>query len=468
MYFVRASNSRKRTTCPYAIRLESHASTVGWLVRGSPSACHTVFDKNLRWTGGQRNQRTLPFSEQCFQDIAKKLYIHDSINRVVSRANVSQFSAVKLEMARHDGHELLAHVYSARTSNAWDGDLVVSATYFPHYDTLDQIEARFLELDDPESLQHITEAEKLARKEEKRSAWLDMLYLRNQLMSWNTCLEALYEHADHLNRTTFQDDIISSQFKTRSSEEFTVQGESSSDSSADWIAPTGELSLVNKQEDQETNKAYIDAISSELRFDKSQNLESIRSSKGYMRRTGAKIQARLQEVIKDYNEKIRECTAGFEGMAMTTQWVSHDLIFFVCPETFVNSMETQGETNVEIALATSQDSRHMKSIALVTMIFLPGTFFASMFSMGFFEWESDDGTVSVFPSFWVYVVLAASFTALTVGAWWYLGVYRYKKHKNLSFSVKGRRLLSPKPLNGILRQTARALKAKVAKRALPP
>ncbi|KAF4498116.1 hypothetical protein FAGAP_5708 [Fusarium agapanthi] len=175
----------------------------------------TAFDRNLRGTGGQRNLRTLPCSKQCFQDIAKKFYIHHSINRVVSRANISQFSAVKLEMARHDGHELLAH-----------------------------------------------------------------------------------------------------------------------------------------------------------------------------------------------------------GMAMTTQWVSHDLIFFVYPETFVNSIETQGETNVEIALATSQDSRHMKSIALVTMIFLPGTFFASMFSMGFFEWESDDGTVSVFQSFWVYVVLAAGFTALTVGAWW--------------------------------------------------
>ncbi|KAF5649016.1 hypothetical protein F52700_836 [Fusarium sp. NRRL 52700] len=192
----------------------------------------TASDKNLRGTGGQRKLRTLPFSEQCFQDIAKKFYIHDSINRVVSRANVSQFSAVKLEMARHEGHELLAHVYSARTSNAWDGDLAVSATYFLHCrltfavmfgcplsveaeilarleaatyeichpllvpsmlveierrrhlpiidDTLDQIEARFLELDDPESLQHLTEAEKLTRKEEKRSAWLDMLYLRNQ------------------------------------------------------------------------------------------------------------------------------------------------------------------------------------------------------------------------------------------------------------------------------------------------
>ncbi|KAF5621123.1 uncharacterized protein FTJAE_11464 [Fusarium tjaetaba] len=121
--------------------------------------------------------------------------------------------------------------------------------------------------------------------------------------------------------------------------------------------------------------------------------------------------------MKEYNEKIRECTTGYEGMIMTTQWA-------------------QGETNVEIALATSQDSRHMRSIALVTMIFLPGTFFASIFSMGFFEWKSNDGTISVSQSFWIYVVLAAGFTAFTVGAWWYIGVYRYKRHKNMSSALK--------------------------------
>lgn len=31
---------------------------------------------------------------------------------------------------------------------------------------------------------------------------------------------------------------------------------------------------------------------------------------------------------------------------------------------------------MEIAKATSRDSKHMRSISLVTMVFLPGTFFA--------------------------------------------------------------------------------------------
>ena len=40
------------------------------------------------------------------------------------------------------------------------------------------------------------------------------------------------------------------------------------------------------------------------------------------------------------------------------------------------SKQAQGETNVEIALSTAKESQHMRSIAIVTMIFLPGTFFA--------------------------------------------------------------------------------------------
>lgn len=44
--------------------------------------------------------------------------------------------------------------------------------------------------------------------------------------------------------------------------------------------------------------------------------------------------------------------------------------------TLTSLSQAQGETNVEIALATGKDSKHMRSIALVTMVFLPGTFFA--------------------------------------------------------------------------------------------
>ncbi|KAI7759031.1 hypothetical protein LZL87_010026 [Fusarium oxysporum] len=404
----------------------------------------------LRGTGGNRKLRNLPFSERTFREIARRLYIHDSIIRIVSRADVSEFSAASLEMG-----ELPANVYNMRTSNAWDQDLAVSATHFPHCgltfavmfgctlsveaevltrlsaatyeiyhpllvpsiiveierkrhlpiveDTLDELEARIQELDeDPEFMQGMEEAEKTARKEAKRSAWLDMLYLRNQLISWKTCLEALYKHINLLDRTISREEDMQYQYRNEYTGDFcndegsiseldSYSNDSSSDLSPAEISPNGHTRGTNISR-------VIYEVPQMYSHQKSES-EILIISKSHIIRTGAKIRGRLQEIIKDYNEKIRECTTGVEGMVMATQWA-------------------QGETNVEIALATSQDSRHMRSIALVTMIFLPGTFFASMFSMGFFEWQGVNGTIVVSQSFWIYVVLAAGFTALTVGAWW--------------------------------------------------
>ena len=56
--------------------------------------------------------------------------------------------------------------------------------------------------------------------------------------------------------------------------------------------------------------------------------------------------------------------------------------------------------------------------------------------MGFFDFKDSTGSVVVSQLFWLYVVLAAGFTGLTVGAWYYLGVYRYKKHRNLASGLR--------------------------------
>jgi len=58
--------------------------------------------------------------------------------------------------------------------------------------------------------------------------------------------------------------------------------------------------------------------------------------------------------------------------------------------------------------------------------------------MGFFDFNDSRGSVIVSQLFWLYVVLAAGFTGLTVGAWYYLGVYRYKKHRSLASGLKRR------------------------------
>lgn len=47
-----------------------------------------------------RSLRTLPFLRYTFEEIAERFYVHDSIARVVSRADVPEFSCEKTKMTR--------------------------------------------------------------------------------------------------------------------------------------------------------------------------------------------------------------------------------------------------------------------------------------------------------------------------------------------------------------------------------
>lgn len=88
-----------------------------------------------------------------------------------------------------------------------------------------------------------------------------------------------------------------------------------------------------------------------------------------------------------------------------------------------------------------RDSSQMRSIALLTMVFLPLTTLAvshqnhierfapgaeahadlrqSIFSTTFFNWGQTDGHAIVSGYIWVFVVLAVGITTITVGAWYY-------------------------------------------------
>lgn len=133
--------------------------------------------------------------------------------------------------------------------------------------TIDELETRIFELDVPSGdMDGIPDAETETRNQEKRSAWLDTTYLRNGLVSWNTQLAKIGRHAEELTETIFQ------------------PGHPGIESSRE-IDPDREL------------------------------------IKEKMRRTGYKIKDRIQDIIDEYDDKIRDCTMRVDGMAMATQWV---------------------------------------------------------------------------------------------------------------------------------------------------
>jgi hypothetical protein len=84
--------------------------------------------------------------------------------------------------------------------------------------------------------------------------------------------------------------------------------------------------------------------------------------------------------------------------------------------------------NFSIAVASSRDNSSMKALAVITALFLPGTYMATLFSMTMFNWQNDTQSVAassedkttsriVMPMFWVYWVLAIPLTLIVVISW---------------------------------------------------
>ncbi|KAH8817387.1 hypothetical protein F5884DRAFT_249042 [Xylogone sp. PMI_703] len=86
----------------------------------------------------------------------------------------------------------------------------------------------------------------------------------------------------------------------------------------------------------------------------------------------------------------------------------------------------------KIAYASKRDSATMKTIALLGVIFLPGTFLASIFSTTFFNFQttsptsnsSDANPSVVSPKFWIYWAISIPVTLVLVGLW-----YLWERHQ---------------------------------------
>ncbi|PYI08325.1 hypothetical protein BO78DRAFT_468546 [Aspergillus sclerotiicarbonarius CBS 121057] len=70
--------------------------------------------------------------------------------------------------------------------------------------------------------------------------------------------------------------------------------------------------------------------------------------------------------------------------------------------------------SADLAEASKRDSSAMKAITILTMLFLPATFFATLFSLPTLQWDRDD---VIQRRFWVYWAFTIPATALVFGMW---------------------------------------------------
>lgn len=84
----------------------------------------------------------------------------------------------------------------------------------------------------------------------------------------------------------------------------------------------------------------------------------------------------------------------------------------------------------QIAVETRADSSAMKAIAVLTMIFLPGTFVSTIFGMSMFNWGAERETDVVSNRFWIYWAITVPSTVAVLvlwRLWWIFDEWRQRR-----------------------------------------
>jgi hypothetical protein len=91
-----------------------------------------------------------------------------------------------------------------------------------------------------------------------------------------------------------------------------------------------------------------------------------------------------------------------------------------------------------IASYSYRDSSSMKTLAIVTMLFLPGSFVSALFSTDFFAWDEVDRNnsdigVPMTPQMGLYWVITIPLTVVTFALYFlWLGMQKAKKEKEMA------------------------------------
>ena len=83
--------------------------------------------------------------------------------------------------------------------------------------------------------------------------------------------------------------------------------------------------------------------------------------------------------------------------------------------------QSNAEYTAALAVDGKRDSIAMKTISILGIVYLPGTFVATLFSINVFDWGGADGkessSLTVAPSIWIYFAIAVPLTVVTFLGW---------------------------------------------------
>lgn len=111
-------------------------------------------------------------------------------------------------------------------------------------------------------------------------------------------------------------------------------------------------------------------------------------------------------------------------------------------EDSLNSIELAKSTH-QIAHASYRDSSSMKTLAIVTMFFLPGSFVSALFSMPMFKWDKADPNspfigVGLLPQFSLYWAITLPLTVVTF-CLYFMWLWQLKRERDREFDSISRK-----------------------------
>ncbi|KAI1363888.1 hypothetical protein F5Y08DRAFT_308363 [Xylaria arbuscula] len=355
----------------------------------------------------------LPFSENMFRKLIRQFKIHGTIVRTINR-NTSCAFIRKFHSWDHSNERSI--VYNCRSSASWDGDLALSVTFTPHNLTTNAVLygcdskatediSRRLLGSDLSSLHPMVLVVLFAELERDR---LDKLVRKriNRLVQQivgisenNDCVL----NADHKSLPPLNLSLTTSIRDWLEMRELCNGIQAFKRKMCDMTEHINEFQkLLNPKRDKH-------GFARSLHPDTLNSLEV----------TGRKMKERLKHLIDEFDEHIRKCADIVDIVKIASQLEWNQ----IGRRDTVTNLDI-AQNGLKVAQHTRRDSELMKSIALLTMVFLPATFVATLFSMGIFEWKGTRGEIlRVSPYIWLYVAVTVAITSLTLGAW-YLWVVR--------------------------------------------
>ncbi|QPC72154.1 hypothetical protein HYE68_002906 [Fusarium pseudograminearum] len=445
----------------YGIEHKQNASTYQPGDNGSASTI------NLILASQTSSLDELPFAKTAYTWIMTRMTIHGSIVRAINRNTQCTFSSLPFNWL--SGYSPIPSiVYNCRTAGSWEGDMALSVTFFPKTLTtnavwygLDTKEHRTyghkltnadiitsrLSNFDGSCLHPLILPTMFAECERERHIGLVRKY-HTQLVQRINDLAYPSSSTNNSNETDLL--RISTERKSRDSNfteklrtlvsQLSMNSKTGHSSHVENISAQEktfhQLPCKEKKEDPEPavvlwqNTSFLSNgllnWQTQLRkmLEQVQDLDNTQfgistneydpqfeSKLARLRDVGLRIKTRIQDLIYEYDEHIRQCNHITEGLRLATQLELNDI-----GHKDARTNQEIARVNLKVAQMTRLDSSLMRSIATLGMIFLPATFVSTFFSMDFFQWSEEDGKNQELISsyFWVYIVVAIGLTVLTM------------------------------------------------------